>query len=503
MICPIIVGVSQFTQHKRTKEPLDPLSLMVKTGNEAILNTGVREIAALIDAIYMVNINSWSYNNAPKELATRLKLSPEDFTYLSDGGNTPQMLVNRACNAIQEKKYRVILITGAEALYSKLNNEIYIKKNWPKYEPPKEMEGEIWDGINAFENNYGLKYPPYTYAIFETALRAFKNRSLDSHRKYMGKLFEHFSEIASENPYSWTKKRFGFKEIINTNNDNRLITHPYTKRMCANLYVDQSASILITSEDIAQNINLNRKLWVNIIGGTDLNNIHETTQRPRLYDSPALKKAAKLALNQARLSLDQIDGFDIYSCFPSIVQIIMNELGIPLDDERNLTLTGGLPYFGGPWSNYSLHSIVNAVNSIRKNPSLRLMVIANGGYNTKQSIGIYGKFGPKISWDDVKTIELEVQKKIYSTKLRKPIERANGEITIRGYTITFDRSGNPKKGIILGEFKNGTRTLAFMNFSIKRLLKLENEELVGRKAKVAYDEEIDRNIVISIEERSH
>jgi acetyl-CoA C-acetyltransferase len=316
----------------------------------------------------------------------------------------------------------------------------------------------------------------------------------------MGKLFEHFSKIAAENPYSWTKKSFGFKEIIDLNNDNRLITHPYTKRMCANLYVDQSASILITSEKFAQNINLNRELWVNIIGGSDLNNIHEITQRPRLYDSPAVREAAKLALNQAGLTLDQIDGFDIYSCFPSIVQIIMDELGITLDNKRNLTLTGGLPYFGGPWSNYSLHSIVNAVNLIRNKPSLKIMVIANGGYNTKQSIGIYGKFGPKISWDELKSIEMAVQKKIDSAKLMKPIEKANGKIIIRGYTITYDRSGKPEKGIILGEFKNGTRTLALMNFSIKRLLKLENEELVGKKAKIAYNKEINRNVVISLEE---
>ncbi|GAG77354.1 unnamed protein product, partial [marine sediment metagenome] len=102
----------------------------------------------------------------------------------------------------------------------------------------------------------------------------------------------------------------------------------------------------------------------------------------------------------------------------------MKELGIKEDDPRDLTLTGGLPFFGTPLSNYSLHAIINTVESIRTNPSLRVMVIANGGFNTKQSIGIYGTKPPIIPWgvrDDSKTQE-SILKKI----LPEPVEKANG-----------------------------------------------------------------------------
>ncbi len=47
-------------------------------------------------------------------------------------------------------------------------------------------------------------------------------------------------------------------------------------------------------------------------------------------------------------------------------------------------------------SNYSMHSIITTVNLIRKNPDLKLMIIANGGYNTKQSIGIWWHKGYRI-----------------------------------------------------------------------------------------------------------
>ncbi len=116
--------------------------------------------------------------------------------------------------------------------------------------------------------------------------------------------------------------------------------------MCANNFVDQSASVIVTSQEIAEQLHVDPKHCVYLMGSADLNNVQEITQRPLLYDSPAIKESSNLALKQAGLTLDDIDKFDIYSCFPSIVEIIMRELGIKKDDPRNLTITGGLPYFG-------------------------------------------------------------------------------------------------------------------------------------------------------------
>ena len=104
------------------------------------------------------------------------------------------------------------------------------------------------------------------------------------------------------------------------------------------------------------------------MGGADLKNIFNITNRPKLYDSPATREGSRLALKQADLKLEEIDLFDIYSCFPSMVQIIMNEIGLSIDDPRDITITGGLPYFGGPMSNYSMHAIATAVDLIRKDP---------------------------------------------------------------------------------------------------------------------------------------
>ena len=212
---PVIVGASQFTQPKNLSDPLDPLNLMVKTSEKAFSEAGTDEIKSYIDTIYMVNIQSWSYKDAPGKLSEIINLKPSQKVYLSDGGNTPQMLVNRAVREISLGKSKGVLITGAEASYSVFRaKKGKIKLNWPEKEEPIYMEGKIWHGTNEFENKYELNIPAYSYAIFETALRAKSIKNIIEHNYYIGNLFKHFADIASRNPYAWDKPDFSVGDII-------------------------------------------------------------------------------------------------------------------------------------------------------------------------------------------------------------------------------------------------------------------------------------------------
>jgi acetyl-CoA acetyltransferase len=116
---PIIIGAAQYTQHKNESHPLDPLSLMVKTSQNAIENTQNKNVVDFIDAVYVLNITSWSYEDAPGELSRQLNIKPQKKVILPDPmGQSPQMLVNQAAKAISEGEHHCILITGGEALYS-------------------------------------------------------------------------------------------------------------------------------------------------------------------------------------------------------------------------------------------------------------------------------------------------------------------------------------------------------------------------------------------------
>jgi acetyl-CoA C-acetyltransferase len=171
----------------------------------------------------------------------------------------------------------------------------------------------------------------------------------------------------------------------------------------------------------------------------------------------------------------------------------MNEIGLNANDTRDLTVTGGLAYFGGPWSNYSLHAIITSIELIQKNPTLKIMVIANGGYNTKQSFGIYGNRPPYLPWNEEK--EKRVQRQILKKSLTLPVEEADGEFRVEGYTLIFNRQGEPIKGIAIGRLKNGNRTLAYIHASKDKLNDIEKMELVGTIFPIRFNVELNRNVI--------
>jgi len=485
---PIIIGASQYTQSKNSENPIDPIGMMAKACRDALEDTGLEVEKKFIDTLYVSNVYCLAYENAPEDLAERLQINPDKKYYAPIGGNTPQMLVNRAARAIELKKSQIVLITGGESCYSlSRGKKKEIVLNWEKGSSTSRNKAliEYASKMSISEKKYKIIQPSAAYALFETALRANSGRTIKNHLEHMGDLFERFSKVAAHHPNAWSRKIFTKEEIITPSLNNRIINHPYMKHMVANPYVDQSAAILMTREDIAEKQGIDIEKWVYLMGGIDLSNIKEIARRPKLYNSPAIKEASKLALKQAGLSLKDITGFDLYSCFPCMVDIARNEIGLSEDDPRNLTLTGGLPFFGAPFNNYSMHAIVTAIELIRKKSSSIFMITANGGYNDKQSIGIYGKRPPHLSWDDLNVDS--IQESIKDEALREPITKANGFLMIEAYTIYYNREGEPTGGLAIGNLEGKGRALAFFNAKTQVLKKIARKELVGMQIPVKFD----------------
>ena len=146
----------------------------------------------------------------------------------------------------------------------------------------------------------------------------------------------------------------------------------------------------------------------------------------------------------AGIGVGDVATFDLYSCFPFPVFVICEALGIDGDDPRGLTLTGGLPYFGGPGNSYSLHGIAETVGQMRDRPGQFGFVGANGGIMSKYSVGIYST--EPVEWRTDRSTELkeeiEALPKIEVTK--KP----DGTATIETYSARYDWP--IRTGIIVG-----------------------------------------------------
>jgi len=507
---PVLVGAGQFTQQKKAIPALDPVGLMAVCSQSAMADAGVDP--ALIDTICVINIFSWVYDDPCGSLAEMIGAASAKKIYGPIGGNTPQMMVNRFAREIAAGKCKTVLITGAEAVYSLARAaKGHTVLDWPKNDFIKalgdgpvtfdallrygyEFEiagGETPPSLNGVESAYDIFLPQYMYPIFETALRASSRRSPRQHREHMNRVCRYLSRIAAQNPYAWSKEPLN-GDVASAGPDNRYIGYPYTKLMNANINVDQSAAVIMTSESAAIKLGIPRSQWVYPMGGADLSNIWHVSQRPCLHDSPAITEGARIALEQAGLTLDDIDIFDLYSCFPSAFEIARQALGISEDDGRDLSLTGGLPYFGGPGNNYSLHAIAEVVKRLRSSPGLKAMVTANGWYNTKHSIGVYGCSAPANPWEE--RDDSSVQAGIDRLALPGPVERAEGEFTVEAYVIRHLHDGRPEGGTVIGTLPDGSRALADLDPS-SDLKYLREQALEGRTGKISFDAAAGRNFL--------
>jgi acetyl-CoA C-acetyltransferase len=177
-------------------------------------------------------------------------------------------------------------------------------------------------------------------------------------------------------------------------------------------------------------------------------------ERADLSASPAATRAAQLALQRAGVGVNEVDLFDLYSCFPIAVFNLRDSLGISPEDTRPLTVTGGLPYFGGAGNNYSMHAIAAMVRALRDRPDARGLVSANGGFLSKTSVGVYSAMPAQpLSFDDA-PLQAEVD-----AWPAPPLTAGAGTGVVGTYTI--DYAGPAPVGVVIGRRpENGARFVA-------------------------------------------
>ena len=271
------------------------------------------------------------------------------------------------------------------------------------------------------------------------------------------------------------------EEIAEPGPQNRMISWPYTKLMNSNNMVDQGAALILTSVEQATRLRIPAESWVYPHAGTDAHDTSSIAERDELHRSPAIRIAGARVLQLAGVGIDDIDYVDLYSCFPSAVQIAAAELGLGIDDPgRPLTVTGGLTFAGGPWSNYVMHSIATTAELLVANPGRRALITANGGYLTKHSFGVYSTDPPaQFRWEDVQ-----------STVDREPTGNGlvewEGTGTVEAWTTPFDRDGQPEKAFLAVRTPDGSRTLAVISDPAAAALTV-HEDIGGAKVAVSSD----------------
>ncbi len=489
---PIIVGVGQITQRPGAERPREPLALMAEAARLAERDAGAGDLLHGLDSVRVVNIFSWPSKAPAHDLSRALAVAPREQLYTAVGGNTPQWQVNEAAERIHGGELKLVLIAGAEAVYSARRARAKgIDLGWSHRGTPEPDVGDTRGGLTEREAQHGATLPTSVYPLFENALRAHYGHTIEQHQAEIGELMARFSAIAARNEHAWFREpKFGY-EIATPSPDNRYIGFPYPKYMNSILDVDQGAALLMTSVGEARRLGIHEDRWVYVRGCGDATDHWYISERVNYYTSPAIRAVTQRALSMANTTIDDIKHIDLYSCFPSAVQIGRDMLGIAPDDPRPLTVTGGLPYFGGPGNNYVTHSIAVTVDTLRADPGALGLVTANGWYVTKHSAGVYSTTPPDEEWRrthpkiDQTTIDAEPHPPVDDTP--------SGAANVETYTVIFDRDGAPERGIIIGRTANDARFIANTPNDRKLLESMTEREMIGTPGNVTQTDD-GRNI---------
>lgn len=447
----------------------NPLQLLHQVADKALTDTGAAEVLAQIDSIGVVSlttdfpntrIQTGHFPNLPKSLGNALGAdNAVNHIYTSVGGNSPQLLVNTFAERIANGDADVALLAGCEnldTLIERLKQGLSLD-DWnddPGDKP--ELLGQNRLGNSDLEERYELTRPTHIYPLFEIALRAHYNRDPEQHQEQLGRLFASFNAVAADNPLSWFPQRRSSEEITKVSDSNRWVGYPYTKYLNSVIKVNMAAGVVMCSVEKAEQLGIPADRWVFLHGCSDLYDKWYVSEREQLHRSPAIKSMGEQAFQMAGIGVDQLTHMDIYSCFPSAVQVACDEIGISHQDLRGLTLTGGLPYFGGPGSNYTMHGIAQAVMHCRGNPDRWILVTGNGWYLTKHSCGIYSNTPYQGEWQRPASLQAEIDNQP-SVEIQENAGVASARI--ESYSLIYGRKG-PETGMALLRLEGGQRTFA-------------------------------------------
>jgi len=448
---PLIAGAAAVQQ--RLDDPAaahDALTLMHLALEAAAADAGSH---ALLEAstVLMLPQGTW---RGPDPAAVIAPWNPGIRTIVADIGVLQQTLVSRACAMVAAGEADVVLVCGGEAKHRALRATITgVTPADPAAEgPPGHVVERLTPAheiITREEVARGLPVPARQYALIDTALRRHDGLDSAQHIAALADLQARFSAIAAENPDAWNRAASTAESIAAA----PMLAWPYTKLHCSQWNVDQAAGLIICSASAADRfgVSTDRRVFAHV--GVESNLMVPVTLRGEIHRSPAVAVIGRAVHDHVGVAPADIELLDLYSCFPAAVRVQVAELGI--DPARDLTLTGGMTFGGGPLNNYTLQALVRMTHVARAAPAATALVTNVSGMLTKFGASVWSCAPPTRRFAALDVTEAATA----ATPTTSLDPDHTGTADVVTYTVAFDK-GEPIQGIVVGETSDGSRVLA-------------------------------------------
>ena len=497
---PVIIGVGQCVDHW-TGEDISaaphPVGIVKRAIDAAFEDVGVEglrtqlDCAAFIrtfpDSVPMPFFPFGRIDSFPAAVVAQSGINPARILYSSAGGEQPQALISSLSQKLFQGDIEMALIAGGEvtgALKAALKRGI--KPNWEDqsgrdFKARIEDEGPKTDFISSYEIKNGLGMPPQTYAAMEQALRARLKMTTAQYRSYVGQIFSNLSKVAALNPYAQFPEFRSAEFLATPSVQNYPMFEPYLKWHMAQDAVNQSCALILTTAGKARALGVAPQKCVYLHGHSKVEDAL-VSKRPDLSRSRAIELVLSQVLESAKLTASTVSHFDIYSCFPIVIHLACEHLGLdPLQDA--LSVTGGLPFFGGAGNNYATHAIASMVEKLRSDAGSFGLVLANGAFISKQAAGLYSTQPPE-NWAPVSSLsqQAEIDNRPDIVMLDETCHAR-----IEAYCLKHGRKGL-EGGYIIARNETG-RIIANIAPEDHATLEslLAKEDVVGQRVKIRHD----------------
>ncbi|KAA1394285.1 hypothetical protein [Aeromicrobium ginsengisoli] len=449
----VVIGVGDLRNNReRTPEQaVEPLDLIDRAIVLATDDAGIdRAALADVDAVGVVQVVSWAYDDVSASVAGRIGALAAKSTVSEVGGHQPVAVLTELAAKIATGEADLAVLCGGEAQASLellgAAKDPAAAADWShspggpgKFSRATGGTERMWD--------LGLVAPIRIYPLWENRLRHDLGMSFAESQAWSGQMYSRFSEVAATREAAWNQEAVSAEEITTTEGRNRMICYPYPLLMNALNRVDQAAAVLLASVERADALGIPEEKRVYVDAGAVDTDSEDVLERQTYGRAPGLERSLDTALELAGATAADLDVVDLYSCFPIVPKLGALHLG--LDRDAELTTTGGLTSFGGPHNNYSSHALVSAVQKLRATGGTGL-VFANGEYLTKHATTILRTEKPEhgFSW----SIVTEDENPPFTVD-----DTWVGPLEIETFTVEFDREGVPARGYVIGLNPDGAR----------------------------------------------
>jgi acetyl-CoA C-acetyltransferase len=313
-------------------------------------------------------------------------------------------------------------------------------------------------------------------------MAAEREEDLSEHADFLGQLLSSFSEVAAVHPdLAWFPRARTPEQISSVSGTNRLVAEPYTKLMCSFPTVDLAAALVVTSVDVADRIGVPGPGRVYPWGIGTAHEPWPISRRRQIHHSVALAAAVDRLLAAHSVASSEISAFDFYSCFPAAVQLPADAFGIDPCDPRRLTVTGGMPYFGGPGASYGMHGIATMVERCRSESGSIGAVAGLGGMMEKFAVGLLSTRPSSQPYRLVDSKDITGRLEGDALPLSREWEGAG---TVFAATVLHDRDRGPVAAPAIIDLPNGSR-LGARAAAPDLPAALSGKSVVGRHVRVS------------------